>query len=111
MHLERYKNDVNEKPRKVNGVANNRYSPARDTFLLSSFHKGCHILLCMEWDTFTHVILTSDTDWDPSVLDSTEFEDDAWFDTVLDESKLESHGPFEIQGDYVERTIVQDTEI
>ena len=37
-----------------------------------------------EWDTLTHVVLTSDTEWDISVIDSSESKDYEWFDTVLD---------------------------
>ena len=59
-----------------------------------------------EWDTLPHVILTSDIDWDTSVLDSTEAEYDAYFDTVLDSSKLESHRPFDMNEEYVDWTIV-----
>ena len=65
----------------------------------------------MEWYTLTPVILASNTDWDLSVLDSTEDQDDAWFNTVPDSSKLEPHGHFDMHGDYVDRTIVQDTEL
>ena len=31
-----------------------------------------------EWDTLPHVILTSDMDWDPTVLDHTLDDDDHW---------------------------------
>ena len=65
----------------------------------------------MEWDTLTHVILTSDTDWDPSIIDSTESKDDAWFDTVSDPPNIGSLGIFDMHGDYVDRTIVQDNEL
>ena len=37
-----------------------------------------------EWYTLPNVILTSDTDCDTSVIDSTKAEDDACFDTVSD---------------------------
>ena len=30
-----------------------------------------------------HIILTSDTDWDTSVIDSTKDEGSSWFDTAL----------------------------
>ena len=64
-----------------------------------------------EWVTLSYVILTSDKDWDPSVIDTTKEKYDEWFDTVLDPSKLESHGPFDMHGDYVDRTIIQDNEL
>ena len=64
-----------------------------------------------EWDTLPHVILTSDTEWDPSVLDSTKVEDDAWFDDVSDSSTLESHGTFNMHRNYFGRNIFQCTEL
>ena len=64
-----------------------------------------------EWGTLPHVVLTSDTDFYTSVIDSTKYEYDEWFDTVFYSSKLESDGPFNMNGDYVDRTIVQDTEL
>ena len=65
----------------------------------------------MEWDTLPHIILIPETYWDTSIIDSTEAEDDAWFNTVFYSSKLEYHGTFYMHGDYVDQTIVQDTEL
>ena len=64
----------------------------------------------VEWDTLPHVIITSDTDWNPIVIDSTEAEDDSWFGTVQDSSKFEYYGTFDTHRDFVERNIFQDTE-
>ena len=37
-----------------------------------------------EWEMLPHVILSADTDWNPSVLDY-DFEDnEEWFDTIYD---------------------------
>ena len=36
-----------------------------------------------EWDSFPHVIMTNDVDWDPSVLDYAH-DDENWFDLVRD---------------------------
>ncbi len=36
-----------------------------------------------EWDSLPHVFLTSELDWDPSVLDHSH-EDEQWFDAVSD---------------------------
>ena len=47
----------------------------------------------------------------PSVIDYTKVEDDAWFSIVSDSSTLEYHWPFHIHGEYVDRNIVQDTEL
>ena len=41
-----------------------------------------------KWDNLPHPILTSEKYWDISVLDYTEVEDDKWFDTVSDSSKI-----------------------
>ena len=64
-----------------------------------------------EWYTLPHVIITSDTDWYPSVLDYTEAEDYESFDTILDSSKSESRGLFDMHGDYVDHNIVQYIEL
>ena len=56
--------------------------------------------------TLPHVILTSDTDWDPRFIASVEAKDDAWFDNVSDSSQIESHGYFYMHGDYVEQNIL-----
>ena len=58
-----------------------------------------------------HIIPTSDTDWDTSVIDSTKAEVGSWFDTALYSSKLESHGTFDMHGEYINLSIVQYTEI
>ena len=40
-----------------------------------------------------HIIPTSDTDWDTSVIDSTKAEVGSWFDTALYSSNFESWLP------------------
>ena len=35
-----------------------------------------------EWDNLPHVILTSDLDWDPTILDNIIDDNDTWFDSV-----------------------------
>jgi hypothetical protein len=54
-----------------------------------------------EWDTLPHVILTSEMEWDPSVLDH-DFNDDAQWGDVPDIDT-----PFDNFGDYKHRVIVQ----
>ena len=63
-----------------------------------------------EWNTLPNVILTSYTDWYPSDTDYTKTKDDAYFGTVFYPSKLESHGPFDMYGDYADKTIAQDSD-
>ena len=60
-----------------------------------------------EWDTLPHVILTSEEDWDPTVLDFEHDEDD-WYDAV---SELEGNphaNLFDEFGNYRRRVLVQE---
>lgn len=41
-----------------------------------------------EWDELPHVILTADTDWDPSILDCEQEENEEWFNAMEDLPKL-----------------------
>ena len=70
-----------------------------------------HPYYSTEWETLPRISLTSYNDWYPSVIDSTEAKDDLWFDKISYEPKLEPHGSFDMHGDYIDRTIVQDTQI
>ena len=38
-----------------------------------------------EWDTLPHVTLTSEVEWDPSVLDLDIDDDKEWYDTISDD--------------------------
>ena len=64
-----------------------------------------------EWIILPHVVLTSDTDWDTSVLDFTKSEYDEIFYTISKPTKIEPIKGFDIHGDCVDRNIVQDTNI
>ena len=64
-----------------------------------------------QWDTLPHHVITLDTDQYPSFIDYAEAEDDECFDTILDKSKIESNGTFDAHVDYVDRTLVQYTNI
>ena len=78
-------------------------------------HKYQSIIDSLQWaillGILPHVIITSDTGRDPSVTDSTKSEYDAWFNNVPGSSKLESRRSFDIHGDFVDRDIVQYTEL
>ena len=50
-------------------------------------------------------------DWYPSVLYSNKAGGYEWFDALSHPLKLESHGYFDMHGDYVDWTIVQDNEL
>ena len=56
-----------------------------------------------EWDTLPHVIMSSDLDWDPSVLDSNIIDDEQWYDAVSDfpeGTRDPKFDTFDLNGDY-----------
>ena len=61
-----------------------------------------------EWDTLPHVILTADSDWDPTVLDNDLADDDEWFDAVSDMPEDPVNTPFDQFGDYRHTHIVTE---
>ena len=57
-----------------------------------------------EWETLPHVIMTSDTDWDPASLDG-EFPLSGQ-ESYLDGSTYDNGTPFDVQGNYKKGTLV-----
>ena len=53
-----------------------------------------------EWDSLPHVILTADTDWDPSVIDHELEDGEEWFDAMQDLPDIEPDPNFDDVGDY-----------
>ena len=64
-----------------------------------------------EWDNLPHVVLTSDTDWDPTVLDNVIDHDDKWFDALPDFPHGTQDSLFDLQGNYKHRTVVQHIDV
>jgi len=64
-----------------------------------------------EWDSLPHVILTSDADWDPSVLDLDLDEHEAWFDAITDLPPDKLPSVFEEFGDYNKRVVMQTHDV
>ncbi len=64
-----------------------------------------------EWDSLPHIILTGDTDWDPSVLDVDLDEQEAWFDAITDLPPDMSPSTFNEFGDYNKRVMVQNHDV
>jgi hypothetical protein len=61
-----------------------------------------------EWDKLPHIILTSNLDWDPSILDHTLFADDEhWYDAVCDLDERPYDSKFDSVGNYLGCVIVQ----
>ena len=52
-----------------------------------------------EWDSLPHVILTADTDWDPSVIDHEMEDGEEWFDAMQDLPDIEPDPNFDDFGD------------
>jgi len=61
-----------------------------------------------EWDTLPHVTLTSDNDWDPSILDNEMEDEEEWFNAMQDLPVLSPDPFFDEFGDY--RHVVAVTE-
>lgn len=53
-----------------------------------------------ERDTLPHIIITGDTDWDPSILDNMIDDDDEWFDTLTNFPDNVPEPLFDLQGNY-----------
>ena len=53
-----------------------------------------------EWDNLPHVILTADIDWDPSILDFEQEDNEEWFNAMEDLPELTPDPLFDEYGDY-----------
>jgi hypothetical protein len=60
-----------------------------------------------EWDLLPHVILTSDLDWDPTVLDHTLDDDEHWYDAMCNLDAPSYDSPFDSKGNYHVRVVAQ----
>jgi Reverse transcriptase (RNA-dependent DNA polymerase) len=59
-----------------------------------------------EWDSYPHVFLTSESEWNPSIMDHDLEEDEQWFDAISDLSADPSTNLFDEFGDYRNRVMV-----
>ena len=64
-----------------------------------------------EWNDLPHIVLTGDTDWDPSVLDNDIDDNENWFDLVSDFTDNISNSLFDLQGNYRHRHVVHHIDI
>jgi len=113
--LEWYKNDVNDKSIKVSGgmqciLTNNGY------VIPISIRDGLPYITIRpfsdeEWDNLPHVILTSDMDWDPGILDQDLEDNEAWFDAIADLPPNKPPSAFDEIGDYNKCIIIQSHDI
>jgi hypothetical protein len=83
--LEHYKNNVNDRSLHLGGLQ--RVKTLDGYVIPLNIKDGLPRLELRpytdkEWDQLPHVIMTAETDWDPSVIDHALDEDEHWFDAV-----------------------------
>ena len=109
--LESYQNDVNDRSVKVHGGLQRILT--LDGYVIPINIIGGLPYIKMrpytdaEWDALPHVILTSDMDWDPSVLDHTLDDDEHWYDAICDLERRPYTSMFDHEGNYLGRITVQ----
>jgi Reverse transcriptase (RNA-dependent DNA polymerase) len=109
--LEWYKNDVNDKSIHAGGLQRIK---TLDGFVIPLAIKEGLVRLDIrpytdhEWESLPHVFLTSETEWDPTVLDHDLLEDEQWFDAVSDPTPDPlATSPFDEFGNYRHHITVQ----
>ena len=111
--FEHYKNDVNDKSVHVGGLQRIK---TLDGYVFPLNIKNGLARLSMrpytdqEWDTLPHVFLTSERNWDPSVLDHTITDDEQWYDAVTELEADPNTNLFDELGNYRHRVTVQHAE-
>ena len=114
IQLEHFKNDVNDKSVKVPGSL--QQIQTTDGYVIPlDIKNGLPYLKIRpytdeEFDTLPSVILTSDSTWDPLVLDHNLSDDEQWFDAVSDLQDDPTTNLFDEFGNYRKRVVVQDCE-
>jgi hypothetical protein len=63
-----------------------------------------------KWDQLPHVFLTSEQEWDPSILDHDHSDDGPWFDDDSDDDFGPASNLFDEFGNYHHRVLVQCSE-
>jgi hypothetical protein len=107
--LEHYQNDVNDRSIKVNGGLQRILT--LDGYVIPINIVGGLPYISMhpytddEWDQLPHVILTSDLDWDPTVLDHTLDDDEHWYNAMCDLDAPSYDHPFDSEGNYREHVV------
>ena len=64
-----------------------------------------------EWETLPRTILTSDVDWDPTVLDFLAESNEEWFDAQTDTTEGPASQLFDEFGNYRKRTSINEQEL
>jgi hypothetical protein len=58
-----------------------------------------------EWNTLSHVIWTSDGNWDPSILDSKISDKNDWYLGITELEEGLTNSPFDMVGQYKQREL------
>lgn len=104
LQLQAFKNDVNDKFIIVNCglqciiISNSNVIPLNIKSGLAYLTMG--LFTDKEWDTMPHVIMTTDTDQEPSILDNDLDDNEEWSDAVPDLFDDPSSNHFDEFGDY-----------
>ena len=107
--IEWFKNDVNDKSIKVGGQ---QRILTNDGYVIPiNIRNGLPYMLLRpytnkEWDDLPHIILTSDVEWDPTVLDEDFKDNEKWFDAQTSLDTGPNSTLFDANGDYLKRTVV-----
>ena len=117
--MEAFQNDVNDKSIKVSGETQCITTSDDYTFALNIKPGLPYIHIRPytdnEWKTLPDVILTSDNEWEPTILDYSIDDDDAenveWYDVISDESTRHNDTLFDSTGEYKHRHIVHGINI
>ena len=103
-------NDVNDKSMKVPGGL--QRITTEDGFCIPLNikaglpYRSMRLYIDNEWDDLPHIILTSDTDWNPSILDNTIDDNEEWFDALSDFPNDTPDSLFDLQGNYRHQHVV-----
>ena len=108
--LEWFKQDVNDHSTKIpNGLQ--RIKTNDDYILPLQMRQGLPYLPLRpytddEWDTLPHIVLTSDDEWDPSVLDHVyDVSSTEWSNTLASHEANPQLNLFDEYGNYIHRTV------
>ena len=97
--MELFQNDVNDKSIKVSGETRCITTPDDHDFPINIQLVLPYMSIRDEWKILPHVILTSDDEWDPTILDYSIDDDDAdndeLYDAISDDSTRHNNTLFD----------------
>ena len=110
--LESYKNDVNDKSIRVPGGKQRIKTPDGYVLPLDVSAGLVRLKLAIpsdeDMDRYPHVIMTSESEWDPAILDYALTGDENWFDALDEPLAVDMHiNRFDEVGDYRHRVVVR----